>query len=342
MWKEPLGGKPLNIAEHTKINPRFKGASSKKIYQELKRAGIIRERIEPAIKSICSRIFRNLPFFDVEYTSEQGKTVRKRPAVFEGGLLENINHYYTMFKKAKLTHRGRKRIKDDLIRFLLLALTATKYPKLMWETRMGLTLEESRKEHEGFHYLANRFSEPLYDFLLKKVEKDLENLDIENFAEEDVENLAEEYVENLDIRNLAEECGMDLENFAGGLAMPFALMFYDKHYFDVGMGFENIALSLREETICEENPKFSEDIAPIYEEIHMKVQLDLIKNIGLRSGVKKNISMDWIYLAMLVYSYRAFERQAKVKVLKPNTQLCDIWGISPETLKRRLAYLRQL
>jgi len=294
MWNEPLGGKPIiNTSEFQKIIPRLKGASKKKTLEYQRQLGLASERYNPTksdpdIELISCGVFNRIgysPSFNVEYYPERGRieTIRETSCDF---LKEDVKQIYAKFNKNKLTHRGRKAIKNDLILCLLWAISARKYTP---EIKMSKILMKDEKTRviDLFSYLVN----------------------------------------------LDEKTPLD---------MRVSYMLMDDHFFD-HMDQEKHRQSMSEE-ICKDPsslPIVGKVIPLLEQEVLRRVQRDLIRRAPERAK-KKKISMDWICLAAYILCVRVFEKRMKIKILKPNTQLCDIWGVSPETLKRRIAYLKQL
>ncbi|MBE9594539.1 MAG: hypothetical protein IMF19_13795 [Proteobacteria bacterium] len=46
-----------------------------------------------------------------------------------------------------------------------------------------------------------------------------------------------------------------------------------------------------------------------------------------------------IYPCLVIYAIKSLEQEAKVKVLKTDRELSEIWGISPKTFERRMSTL---
>lgn len=79
------------------------------------------------------------------------------------------------------------------------------------------------------------------------------------------------------------------------------------------------------------------NVAILYSLLHITLR----KGNALRERVAEEGLTDkkGIYPCLMIYAIKSLEQEAKVKVLKTDRELSEIWGISPKTFERRMSTL---
>lgn len=292
MRNEPLGGKQLSPFELQTIISRNKGASYKKNLEHLRKLGVTSEKqdytkIDPDIEQVFRNVFGRVRGpLSYEVINEQGQESRRtRRKTSLDFLKEDVNRMYNESKGRESVHRGRKRVKEDLILYLLQVCSA-KYPEI--NIHNYITKEQIETANEVGLYFLKRSGAPV-DILYPFKYLDAHIFDFAIYQDKHIFSL------RADIQQ-------------GKIVMPF----------------------------IKEGKEISECFILTLTNVFFDYQRRRFCNAS------KNMSLDWICLVSQIHCFRDFEKRKNVKLLKTNTQLCEIWGISLRTLNRRLAYLRQL